>query len=97
MTKYVKEFMYLEHHTHKKIFLQYKLPHNLTAPQTTQELAIEGQKHLEETIEAAFQIPSSMNDEHCNPSLWSITTTTTTTTSTTNIQILQLKYGGCRE
>lgn len=35
-----------------------------------QELAMEGQKHLEDTIEAAFQILSSMNDELCNPSLW---------------------------
>lgn len=35
-----------------------------------QELAMEGQKHLEGTIEAAFQILSSMNDELCNPSLW---------------------------
>ncbi|CAL9244717.1 unnamed protein product [Arabidopsis halleri] len=38
---------------------------------TTQELAMEGEKHLEETIEAAFQIISAMNDELCNPSLWS--------------------------
>ncbi|KAJ0053262.1 mediator of RNA polymerase II transcription subunit 30 [Pistacia vera] len=42
---------------------------------TTQELAKEGQKHLEETIEAAFQILASMNDELCNPTLWSTTTT----------------------
>ncbi|KAK9946863.1 hypothetical protein M0R45_012306 [Rubus argutus] len=42
-----------------------------TNPKTTQELAIEGQKHLEETIESAFQILSSMNDELCNPLLWS--------------------------
>ncbi|KAH9769959.1 Mediator of RNA polymerase II transcription subunit 30 [Citrus sinensis] len=54
-----------------------------TTSKTTQELAKEGQKHLEETIEAAFQILSSMNDELCNPTLWS-TTTTTTTTSTSN-------------
>lgn len=38
---------------------------------STQELAVEGQKHLEETIEAAFQILSAMNDELCNPSRWS--------------------------
>ncbi|CAL5327442.1 unnamed protein product [Camellia sinensis] len=37
----------------------------------TQELAMKGQKHLEETIESAFQILSSMNDELCNPTLWS--------------------------
>ncbi|KAK9187776.1 hypothetical protein WN944_019175 [Citrus x changshan-huyou] len=52
-----------------------------TTSKTTQELAKEGQKHLEETIEAAFQILSSMNDELCNPTLWSTTTTTTTSTS----------------
>ena len=33
---------------------------------------MEGQKYLEETIEYAFQILSSMNDELCNPVLWSI-------------------------
>lgn len=38
---------------------------------STKELAMDGQKHLEETIEAAFQILSSMNDELCNPALWS--------------------------
>lgn len=38
---------------------------------TTQELAMEGHKYLEETIEYAFQILSSMNDELCNPVLWS--------------------------
>ncbi|KAJ0972572.1 hypothetical protein J5N97_020531 [Dioscorea zingiberensis] len=36
-----------------------------------QELGVEGQRHLEETIAAAFQILSSMNDELCNPALWS--------------------------
>lgn len=40
-------------------------------PKTRQELAMEGQKQLEETIDAAFQILSSMNDELCNPTLWS--------------------------
>ncbi|PIA57526.1 hypothetical protein AQUCO_00600323v1 [Aquilegia coerulea] len=57
---------------------------------STQELAVEGQKHLEDTIEAAYQILNSMNDELCNPSLWSssttnaaaVATTTTTTTAT---------------
>nr|GEW80002.1 mediator of RNA polymerase II transcription subunit 30 [Tanacetum cinerariifolium] len=38
---------------------------------STQELAMEGQKHLEDTIESAFQILSSMNHELCNPNLWS--------------------------
>lgn len=32
---------------------------------------MEGQKHLEDTIESAFHILSSMNDELCNPALWS--------------------------
>ncbi|XP_062115930.1 mediator of RNA polymerase II transcription subunit 30 [Humulus lupulus] len=45
----------------------------VASPKTTQELAVEGQKHLEDTIEAAFQILSSMNDELCNPALWSTT------------------------
>ncbi|KAK4422374.1 protein RRC1 [Sesamum alatum] len=40
---------------------------------TTQELAIEGHKHLEETVESAFLILSAMNDELCNPNLWSTT------------------------
>nr|DAD30536.1 TPA_asm: hypothetical protein HUJ06_009387 [Nelumbo nucifera] len=40
---------------------------------STQELAAGGLKHLEDTIEAAFQILSSMNDELCNPALWSTT------------------------
>ncbi|KAI6676645.1 hypothetical protein NL676_037441 [Syzygium grande] len=39
------------------------------SPKSTQELALEGQKHLEDTIESAFHILSSMNDELCNPSL----------------------------
>lgn len=34
---------------------------------------MEGQKHLEETIQAAYQILYSMNDELCNPVLWSTT------------------------
>ncbi|GAB2289383.1 hypothetical protein Dimus_023690 [Dionaea muscipula] len=41
---------------------------------TKKELAVEGQKHLEETIEAAFQILSALNDELCNPALWSTST-----------------------
>ncbi|XP_019701954.1 mediator of RNA polymerase II transcription subunit 30 isoform X2 [Elaeis guineensis] len=41
------------------------------AAKSRQELGIEGQRHLEETINAAFQILSSMNDELCNPALWS--------------------------
>ncbi|KAL8159357.1 hypothetical protein V2J09_000894 [Rumex salicifolius] len=46
-------------------------------PKSTKELAMEGQKHLEDTIEAAFQILSAMNDELCNPSLWSSLNATT--------------------
>ncbi|WVZ85339.1 hypothetical protein U9M48_032278 [Paspalum notatum var. saurae] len=41
------------------------------AAQRRQELAAEGQRHLEETIAAAFQILVSMNDELCNAGLWS--------------------------
>ncbi|KAK1319160.1 Mediator of RNA polymerase II transcription subunit 30 [Acorus calamus] len=43
----------------------------MTGGKTRQELGLEGQRHLEETIGAAFQILSSMNDELCNPSFWS--------------------------
>lgn len=59
---------------------------SLGDPKSTQELAMEGQKHLEDTIEAAFQILSSMNDELCNPSLWSTAnpSSTTNTNSSTN-------------
>ncbi|CAA3025355.1 Hypothetical predicted protein [Olea europaea subsp. europaea] len=57
---------------------------NYTTPKTTQELAIDGQKHLEETIEAAFLILSAMNDELCNPNLWSTPTTTSATTTQRN-------------
>ncbi|KAL2517488.1 Mediator of RNA polymerase II transcription subunit 30 [Abeliophyllum distichum] len=56
---------------------------NYTTPKTPQELAIDGQKHLEETIEAAFLILSAMNDELCNPNLWSTTTSATTTSPNT--------------
>ncbi|KAH9298805.1 hypothetical protein KI387_030487, partial [Taxus chinensis] len=35
-----------------------------------EELAVEGQKHLEATVEAAHEILASMNQELCNPSLW---------------------------
>ncbi|XP_024017901.1 mediator of RNA polymerase II transcription subunit 30 isoform X2 [Morus notabilis] len=51
---------------------------------TTQDLAMEGQKHLEDTIESAFQILSSMNDELCNPALWSTTTTVAAATSSSS-------------
>ncbi|XP_074295435.1 mediator of RNA polymerase II transcription subunit 30-like [Silene latifolia] len=42
---------------------------------SVKELAAEGQKHLEDTVDAAFQILSAMNDELCNPALWSTTAT----------------------
>lgn len=54
----------------------------MLSPKTTQELAMEGQKHLEDTIEAAFEILSSMNDELCNPALWSTTSSNNSTTAT---------------
>ncbi|KAL4584764.1 hypothetical protein LXL04_009374 [Taraxacum kok-saghyz] len=43
----------------------------ITSQRSTQELAVEGQKYLEDTVDSAFQILSSMNDELCNPHLWS--------------------------
>lgn len=55
-----------------------------TSPKCTQELAMEGQKLLEETIESAFQILSSMNDELCNPTLWSTTSSSSTIATITN-------------
>ncbi|CAI0392233.1 unnamed protein product [Linum tenue] len=42
---------------------------------------MEGQRHLEDTIQAAFQILSSMNDELCNPALWSAPATATSAAS----------------
>ncbi|KAI3453994.1 hypothetical protein Pfo_010657 [Paulownia fortunei] len=51
---------------------------------TTPELAVEGQKHLEETIEAAFLILSAMNDELCNPNLWSTTSSATSSAPPSN-------------
>ncbi|KAK7282055.1 hypothetical protein RIF29_10559 [Crotalaria pallida] len=54
---------------------------NGSVSKTTQELAMEGQKYLEETTEYAFQILSSMNDELCNPVLWFTSPSSSTTTS----------------
>ncbi|XP_019419123.1 PREDICTED: mediator of RNA polymerase II transcription subunit 30 isoform X2 [Lupinus angustifolius] len=54
---------------------------NSSSSKTTQELAIEGQKYLEETTEYAFQILSSMNDELCNPVLWFTSPSPSNTTS----------------
>ncbi|XP_062185478.1 mediator of RNA polymerase II transcription subunit 30-like [Phragmites australis] len=48
------------------------------AARRRQELAAEGQRHLEETIAAAFQILASMNDELCNPALWSSSSSAST-------------------
>ncbi|XP_054807214.1 mediator of RNA polymerase II transcription subunit 30-like [Prosopis cineraria] len=44
---------------------------NGSSSKTTQELALEGQKHLQDTIDYAFQILSSINRELCNAALWS--------------------------
>ncbi|KAL6998885.1 hypothetical protein U1Q18_000051 [Sarracenia purpurea var. burkii] len=55
----------------------------IPSAKSTQELAMEGQKHLESTIEAAFQILSSMDDELCNPALWSTTPSSTNTSAMT--------------
>lgn len=52
---------------------------------TTRELAIEGQKHLEDTVNSAFKIHSSMNDELCNPALWSITPSSTLNAAVSNM------------
>ena len=41
------------------------------AARRRQEMAVEGQRHLEETMAAAFQILVSLNDELCNAGLWS--------------------------
>ncbi|KAK8586491.1 hypothetical protein V6N13_010082 [Hibiscus sabdariffa] len=60
-----------------------------SSDKTTQELASGGLKHLEETIEAAFQILSSMNDELCNPVFWS----TSPTTAVTNTAATSLSNG----
>ncbi|KAF5476538.1 hypothetical protein F2P56_003283 [Juglans regia] len=62
----------------------------ITNPKSTQELAMDGQKLLEETIESAFHILSSMNDELCNPALWSTissasSSSLSSTSSTANI------------
>ncbi|KAF9599484.1 hypothetical protein IFM89_038578 [Coptis chinensis] len=57
------------------------------ATKSTQELAIEGQKHLEETIEAAYQILSSMDDELCNPALWSTTSIAASSHSNDNFDM----------
>ncbi|KAG2676238.1 hypothetical protein I3760_12G043400 [Carya illinoinensis] len=62
--------------------MEQKISSPLTSAKTTQELAIEGQKHLEKTIESAFQILSSMNDELCNPALWSTATSTSLPSAT---------------
>ncbi|KAF6164925.1 hypothetical protein GIB67_021421 [Kingdonia uniflora] len=53
----------------------------MLAEKSTSDFAVEGLKCLEDTIGAAFKILSSMNDELCNPNLWSSTTTTTSSTS----------------
>ncbi|KAK9155733.1 hypothetical protein Sjap_003213 [Stephania japonica] len=47
----------------------------MSSEKSVKEMAVEGMKHLEDTIEAAYQILSSMNDELCNPALWSTLST----------------------
>ncbi|PHU08810.1 hypothetical protein BC332_20670 [Capsicum chinense] len=66
----------------------------ITSPKTIQELAVEGQKHLEDTIEAAHQILSAMNDELCNPSLWSTPNPSTTTSPSPAAPALAAGGGG---
>ncbi|KAJ0231297.1 Mediator of RNA polymerase II transcription subunit 30 [Hirschfeldia incana] len=61
---------------------------------TTQELAMEGEKHLEETIEAAFQIISAMNDELCNPSLWSTSAAASSTTGSNGSALVSADAAG---
>ncbi|KAK4803478.1 hypothetical protein SAY86_003295 [Trapa natans] len=51
---------------------------SITSPKSTQELALEGQRYLEETVEAAFHVLASMKDELCNPALWSSTSSNPT-------------------
>ncbi|KAI3785873.1 hypothetical protein L1987_44999 [Smallanthus sonchifolius] len=53
----------------------------ITSQKSTQELAMEGQKYLEDTIESVFQILTSMNDELCNPHFWSISSPPTSVSS----------------
>ncbi|CAI9094672.1 OLC1v1030450C1 [Oldenlandia corymbosa var. corymbosa] len=50
---------------------------------TIQELAKDGEKHLEDTIDSAFLILSAMNDELCNPNLWSVTNSNPNSTAST--------------
>eukprot|EP01018_Ginkgo_biloba_P013815 Gb_14021 [translate_table: standard] len=57
----------------------------VTRSKSCQELALEGQKYLEATVEAAHQILASMNEELCNPSLWLTNNShNSTATETTN-------------
>ncbi|KAK9740499.1 hypothetical protein RND81_03G040200 [Saponaria officinalis] len=46
-------------------------------PTSVKELAAEGRKHIEDTVDAAFQILSATNDELCDPALWSTTASAT--------------------
>ncbi|PKU82673.1 mediator of RNA polymerase II transcription subunit 30 [Dendrobium catenatum] len=62
------------------------------AGKSTLELGVEGQRHLEETINAAFQILSSMNDELCNPVLWA--TSSVSHGGSVNVTATQFPAGG---
>ncbi|XP_076960926.1 mediator of RNA polymerase II transcription subunit 30-like [Bidens hawaiensis] len=55
---------------------------SMSSQKSTQELAMEGQKYLEDTIESAFQILSSLNDELSNPNLWSSSSSSSSSSST---------------
>ncbi|XP_047332213.1 mediator of RNA polymerase II transcription subunit 30-like [Impatiens glandulifera] len=59
---------------------------------TTQELAIEGQNQLEQTIDAAYQILFSMNDELCNPALWTTPPPSSTSTNNSSAAVITNGY-----
>lgn len=46
-----------------------------TVTTPVEELAVEAQKNLHSTIQSAFAILSAMDNELCNPNLWSTTST----------------------
>ncbi|CAI9097842.1 OLC1v1034352C1 [Oldenlandia corymbosa var. corymbosa] len=47
---------------------------------TIHELAKDGERHLEDTIESASQILSAMNHELCKPNVWSVNPNSTAST-----------------
>eukprot|EP00250_Pteridium_aquilinum_P035526 c9586_g1_i1 orf=591-1220(-) len=54
------------------------------APKSLQELAMEGQKALEATVEAAHETLASMNEVLCNPALWSTSSSSIAATNSTS-------------